>query len=130
MSHVERRLPVVDGLRAYAVIAVIAFHSFPAVVQGGFIGVDIFFVISGFVIALRYLEPMVAGKIGYGTFFLRRARRLVPAYFAMLVATTLVAAWLMIPRDLVNLGDSLVGQAFYVQNIIFWLQGEYFDAPL
>jgi peptidoglycan/LPS O-acetylase OafA/YrhL len=126
----DRRLPVVDGLRALAVVAVVLFHGFPALVGGGYIGVDVFFVISGFVIALRYLEPMVAGGIGYRTFFLRRVRRLVPAYFAMLVATTLAAAWLMVPKDLINFGASLIGQALYAQNIVFWIQGDYFDAAL
>lgn len=126
----DRRLPVVDGLRGFAIVAVVLFHGFPALVGGGYIGVDIFFVISGFVITLRYLEPMIAREIGFATFFLRRVRRLVPAYFAMLVAATLAAAWLMVPRDLVNFGTSLVGQALYAQNIVFWLQGDYFDAAL
>ncbi len=119
MNRSERRLPVVDGLRALAVIAVVLFHGFPSQVGGGYIGVDVFFVISGFVIALRYLQPMVAREVGYGTFFLRRVRRLVPPYLAMLVATTLVAAWIMVPRDLINFGSSLAGQALYAQNLVF-----------
>lgn len=130
MEGAARRLPVIDGLRAFAVIAVVLFHGFPGIVRGGYIGVDVFFVISGFVIALRYLQPMVAGEIGFATFFARRIRRLVPAYFAMLVAATLVAAWVMAPRDLVNYGASLLGQALYAQNIVFWVQGDYFDAAL
>jgi peptidoglycan/LPS O-acetylase OafA/YrhL len=130
MDRGERRLPVIDGLRAIAVIAVVLFHGFPAFVGGGYIGVDIFFVISGFVIALRYLQPMVAGDIGFGTFFLRRIRRLVPAYFAMLVAATIAAAWIMVPKDLINFGTSLAAQAVYAQNLVFWLQGDYFDAAL
>ena len=130
MDRGERHLPVIDGLRAIAVTAVVLFHGFPAFVSGGYIGVDIFFVISGFVIALRYLEPMVAGEVGFRTFFLRRIRRLVPAYFAMLVAATIVAAWIMVPKDLINFGTSLAGQAVYAQNLVFWLQGDYFDAAL
>jgi peptidoglycan/LPS O-acetylase OafA/YrhL len=130
MDRVERRLPVVDGLRAIAVVAVVLFHGFPGIVRGGYIGVDIFFVISGFVIALRYLEPMVAREIGFRTFFLRRVRRLVPAYFAMLVAATVAAAWIMVPRELINFGSSLAAQALYAQNIVFWSQGDYFDAAL
>jgi peptidoglycan/LPS O-acetylase OafA/YrhL len=129
-GRTAQRLPVVDGLRAFAVVAVVLFHGFPGLVGGGYIGVDIFFVISGFVIALRYLEPMVAREIGYPTFFLRRVRRLVPAYFAMLVATTAVATWIMVPKDLINFGASLIGQALYAQNIVFWVQGDYFDAAL
>lgn len=129
-SHADRRLPVIDGLRAFAVVAVVLFHGFPGIFGGGYIGVDIFFVISGFVIALRYLQPLIAREIRYRTFFLRRVRRLVPAYFAMLVATTGVAAWAMGPRDLINFGYSLIGQALYAQNIVFWIQGEYFDSAL
>ncbi|WBO20832.1 acyltransferase family protein [Sphingomonas abietis] len=130
MDRAEQRLPVVDGLRAFAVVAVVLFHGFPALVGGGYIGVDIFFVISGFVIALRYLEPMIAREVGYGHFFLRRVRRLVPAYFAMLIATTIAAACVMVPKDLINFATSLIGQALYLQNIVFWVQGEYFDAAL
>ncbi|BCA63512.1 hypothetical protein HMP09_2746 [Sphingomonas sp. HMP9] len=130
MRRAEQRLLVIDGLRAFAVVAVVLFHSFPVLVGGGYIGVDVFFVISGFVIALRYLEPMVANEVSYRTFFLRRVRRLVPAYFAMLVATTVIAAWVMVPKDLINFGASLIGQALYAQNVVFWMQGEYFDAAL
>jgi peptidoglycan/LPS O-acetylase OafA/YrhL len=130
MDRIERRLPGVDGLRAVAVVAVVLYHGFPQIVRGGYIGVDIFFVISGFVIALRYLEPMVLREIGLRTFFMRRIRRLVPAYFAMLVAATAVAASVMIPKDLINFGSSLAAQALYAQNIVFWLQGDYFDAAL
>jgi peptidoglycan/LPS O-acetylase OafA/YrhL len=130
MCRAEQRLLVIDGLRAFAVVAVVLFHSFPVLVGGGYIGVDIFFVISGFVIALRYLEPMVANAVSFPTFFLQRVRRLVPAYFAMLVATTVIASWMMVPKDLINFGASLIGQALYAQNIVFWMQGEYFDAAL
>jgi peptidoglycan/LPS O-acetylase OafA/YrhL len=130
MCRAEQRLLVIDGLRAFAVIAVILFHSLPVLVGGGYIGVDVFFVISGFVIALRYLEPMIANEVSYSTFFLRRVRRLVPAYFAMLVASTAIAAWVMVPKDLINFGASLIGQALYAQNVVFWMQGEYFDAAL
>ena len=130
MDRVERRLPVIDGLRAVAVVAVVLFHGFPDIVRGGYIGVDIFFVISGFVIALRYLDPMVARDIGFRTFFLRRIRRLVPAYFAMLVAASVAAAWIMVPKDLINFGSSLAAQAVYAQNLVFWIQGDYFDAAI
>ncbi|WP_198045807.1 acyltransferase family protein [Novosphingobium aquimarinum] len=126
----DTRLPVVDGLRAFAVVAVVLFHGFPGLVPGGYIGVDVFFAISGFVIALRYLEPLIAREISIGTFFLRRVRRLVPAYFAVLVATTVAAAFIMAPKDLLRFAWSLLGQSFYAQNAVFWFQGEYFDAAL
>ena len=115
----KARLSVVDGLRAVAVVAVVLFHGFPQIVRGGFVGVDIFFVISGFVIALRYLEPLIARETTFATFFLRRIRRLVPAYLALLIVTTAFAAWLLTPDNLVNYGTSLLSQMVYAQNIAF-----------
>jgi peptidoglycan/LPS O-acetylase OafA/YrhL len=126
----KNRLAVVDGLRAFAIVAVVLFHGFPGLMPGGYIGVDVFFAISGFVIALRYLEPLIEHEISIGTFFLRRVRRLVPAYFAALVATTVVVAFIMAPKDLLRFAWSLLGQSFYAQNAVFWFQGEYFDAAL
>ncbi|MEG3089318.1 acyltransferase family protein [Sphingomonas sp. PB4P5] len=130
MQQPQNRLPVVDGLRAFAVVAVVLFHGFPSLVTGGFIGVDVFFVISGFVIALSYLQPMIRRDVTFRAFFIRRIRRLVPAYLAVLLVTTAFALWLLNPKDLANYGASLAGQAFYAQNIVFWNQGDYFDGPL
>src|SRR4051794_25626517 len=85
------RLPVTDALRAVAILAVVLFHTFPAAVPGGFIGVDIFFVISGFVIALNYLPSLVSRDTSFATFFLRRIRRLVPALLAMTLDVSLIS---------------------------------------
>ena len=126
----SQRLPAVDGLRALAVLAVVLFHSFPSFITGGFVEVDIFFVISGFVIALRYMEPMVSQKTSFTSFYVKRIRRLLPAYIALLVVVTAVAIIFLPPRDLVNYGINLVGQSFYAQNITFWHIGDYFDDPL
>lgn len=129
-DHHTGRLEVVDGLRALAVVAVVLFHAFPTYVPGGFIGVDVFFAISGFVIAHRYLQPMVDREISIGGFFLRRIRRLVPAYLVVMLVVAVVATVLMRPRDLVAFGYSLAAQAAYIQNIAFWQQGDYFDDPV
>lgn len=126
-SSGSHRLLIVDGLRAIAVIAVVLFHVFPTSVAGGFIGVDVFFVISGFVIAHRYIPVMVRGDIRAGDFFLRRIQRLAPAYLALVLAVTVVAFLMLTPKDLRNFGESLTAQAFYVQNLVFWSQGDYFD---
>ena len=125
-----KRLPITDGLRALAVIAVVLFHVWPAQVRGGYIGVDVFFVISGFVIALRYLPRLSRREIGFADFFLRRIQRLVPAYFVLIVATTIASWFLLKPMDLKNYGDSLASQAVYLQNVVFWLQGDYFENAL
>ena len=124
------RLELVDAMRALAVVAVVLFHVFPHQVGGGFVGVDVFFAISGFVIALRYLETLISGQTGFVEFFLRRIRRLVPAYLVLLVMTSLAAAFLMVPKDLHNYGQSLAAQFVYLQNVAFWGQGNYFDDPL
>ena len=116
----------IDGLRAFAVLAVLLFHGFPQYFPGGFIGVDVFFVISGFVISRTYLQPMLDGQVGWGRFWMRRVRRLFPAYLLVLLVSTVLAYWLLEPYLLRNYGQSLAGQPFYIQNIIFWLQGDYF----
>ncbi len=126
-SDAPRYIPEIDGLRACAVIAVLLFHFFPAVAPGGFIGVDIFFVISGFVISRSFLFPLVEGKRTLTAFYIRRVRRLAPAYFLVIVATTVGAALVLEPRLLKNFSQSLAAQPVYLQNFIFWMQGEYFD---
>jgi len=124
------RLTLIDSLRALGVLSVVLFHVFPETVAGGFIGVDIFFAVSGFVIALNYLAPLVSRETSLSAFFLRRIRRLVPAYFLLLVVVTLASVAVMVPKDLANFGQSLAAQAIYLQNIAFWQQGDYFDDPL
>jgi len=124
------RLPITDGLRALAIIAVVVFHTFPAVAPGGFIGVDVFFVVSGFVISLRYLDGLADKSVKFSEFYARRIQRLVPAYFALVVIVTLLSYLILRPNDLLNFGRSLAAQTFYLQNVEFWIEGEYFDSAL
>lgn len=118
-----------DGLRAVAVIAVLAYHLFPTAVRGGFIGVDIFFVISGFLItSLLISEHTATGRISLKKFWARRARRLLPALFATIGVSCSVA--LLIGGDiLVGLGRQVLGAATFSAN---WLEAatgaNYFDA--
>lgn len=128
-AGLSSRLALTDGLRAVAVLAVVLFHVFPAQVPGGFIGVDIFFVISGFVIANRYVDQLVSREIGLSAFFVRRVRRLLPAYALFIAVTAAVAFFLLPPDLLIQFGASLAAQALYVQNITFMVQGDYFFAP-
>jgi peptidoglycan/LPS O-acetylase OafA/YrhL len=127
---VRSRLKTTDGLRALAIIAVAGFHTFPKLAPGGFVGVDVFFVISGFVISLVYEPPLTDGTTAFGAFYLRRVRRLAPAYFVLVLAVSAAALFIMRPRDLTNYGWSLIFQGFYAQNIAFWNIGDYFDSPL
>lgn len=120
----------VDGLRALAVTAVLLFHAFPTLIRGGFIGVDVFFVISGYVISRTYFEDLCAKRVSLGTFFRKRVRRLAPIYLVVLLATTIAAFAILIPIHLRKFAESLVAQPFYLQNLVFWDHGDYFELAL
>lgn len=111
----------IDGLRALAVMAVVLFHIDPAWVPGGFVGVDIFFVISGYLITSIISGRIRSGEFAFGWFFLRRIRRIAPAYFAVTLITLAVGCVLMLPSDLEFLGKSAFWSAFSVPNVFFWL---------
>jgi len=130
-GRVPGRLAGLDGLRAIAVIMVIAYHFVPGALPGGFIGVDVFFVISGFLITRLLLAPRTGGAHGLRTFWLRRARRLLPALVVLVLACC--SAALVIGGDLlVGLGSQVVGAFTFSSNWIFIGQDQsYFaqDAP-
>lgn len=120
--------PEVDGLRAVAVIPVILFHSGLHVFSGGFVGVDVFFVISGYLITSIILAEMLAGKFSLVTFYERRARRILPSLFVMMLIC-LPAAWLILdPPDFKYFAKSLVAVPIFSSNLLFWLESGYFDA--
>lgn len=128
MSRTDYR-PDIDGLRALAVLAVIVFHIEPAWLPGGYIGVDIFFVISGFLISDRIrLERERTGTFSFANFYVRRLRRLFPALFFTVVATVGAVLLLFPPgaarSALLEGSFSLVG----LSNFLFWTQAGYFDA--
>lgn len=126
----KQYMPGLDGLRAIAVGAVLLFHAFPHALPGGFIGVDVFFVLSGYIITKTYFESLRSGSVSLTEFYIKRIRRLAPAYILVLAATTLSAYLLINPLYLKNFSESLAAQPFYLQNIVFWMQGDYFDGPL
>ncbi|MEH6720612.1 MAG: acyltransferase family protein [Aurantimonas endophytica] len=123
-------IPEIDFLRAIAVMLVLLFHAYPEWVPGGFIGVDVFFVISGFVISRSYLHRLTASQITLREFYLARFRRLTPALALCLLATSVAATFVLTPDAIVRFGSSLLAQPLYVQNFVFWLEGDYFDAAL
>ena len=120
----------IDGLRAFAVVVVLLFHGYPKWFSGGFIGVDIFFTISGYVIARTYLHRLVNGDTKLSYFFLKRVRRLAPAYIVVLLSSTIIALLLFDPVRLKSFAISLVAQPLYIQNVTFWLEGDYFHRAL
>ncbi|WP_050043961.1 acyltransferase [Bradyrhizobium sp. LTSPM299] len=117
----------IDGLRAVAVVLVVAFHAFPDVVRGGFIGVDVFFVISGYLITGIILADLEASKFTFRGFYTRRARRIVPA-LALVIAATLVIGWSqLLPTTYQGLARHAFAGALFFPNFLSWSEVGYFD---
>jgi len=118
----------VDGLRAVAVLPVIFYHAGFPVVSGGYVGVDVFFVISGYLITSIIIEQQRAGRFSVLDFYERRARRILPALFVVL-ASSLPFAWLwLLPADMQGFSQSLASVTVFASNVLFWLTSGYFDA--
>jgi len=117
----------IDGLRAVAVIAVVLFHFGVPGFTGGFVGVDVFFVISGYLITSIIWNQRQAGRFSFVEFWARRARRILPALFAMIIAVLTVGWFLLAPKDYEELGRSVRYQVTFVSNILFMRQDGYFD---
>jgi peptidoglycan/LPS O-acetylase OafA/YrhL len=122
--------PFIDGLRAVAVLGVICFHFDLAGVSGGYAGVDVFFVLSGFLITQLIDARLTSGDFSFAHFYERRARRILPA-LVICCALSAIAAWfLLMPRELREFGTSLYGAAFFYSNILFSQATGYFADPL
>ncbi len=119
----------IDGLRAIAVLLVLAYHLGIRRLSGGFVGVDVFFVISGFLISSVILGEIAASKFSLFSFYERRIRRIFPALFVMMFVTSLLAYKYFLPTELIDYAKSLITATFSVSNIYFWRQSGYFDAP-
>ena len=120
----------IDGLRALAVIPVIFFHAGFELFKGGFIGVDVFFVISGYLITSIIISEMNSGKFSILHFYERRARRILPALFLVMLFSIIPALILLSPGDLIDFGQSLISTATFSSNILFWLERGYFGTAL
>jgi peptidoglycan/LPS O-acetylase OafA/YrhL len=119
--------PDIDGLRAVAVLAVILFHAFPSRVPGGFLGVDVFFVISGFLITGLIVKRREAGTFTLADFYARRARRLFPALGLVLVSSLLAGAFLLLASEYAELGRQALSAVLFVPNFYFASETGYFD---
>src|SRR6478752_6400932 len=117
----------IDGLRALAVLPVVLFHARLLGVHGGFVGVDVFFVISGFLISSVIVEELARGEFSILRFYERRCRRILPALFAMFLGTSLISAIVLMPPDLAAFGRSLLSSVLFVSNVYFWKDSGYFD---
>ena len=120
--------PEVDGLRAVAVLSVLLFHAFPSLLPGGFVGVDVFFVISGYLITSLLLKKMEAARLDLLEFWERRIRRIFPALAVMTLATLVVGWFLLLPADYKEVGESVSAQMLFLSNIFFWRHTSYFDS--
>ncbi len=122
-----RYRPEVDGLRALAILPVLLFHYHVPPFRGGFVGVDVFFVISGYLITQLIEAERREGRFSFAYFYERRMRRIFPALVAMLAAVTIAAVFILFPVDLVRYADSLFATAFFSSNFEFWREAGYFD---
>lgn len=120
----------IQGLRAMAVLAVVLFHINPELLPGGFLGVDVFFVISGYLIMGFIWRDLHNGSFNLLDFYSRRVRRLFPALFVMIFFTTIGVYFLLLPEETANYAKSMVSTLFYVSNFYFYSESDYFDAGL
>ncbi len=127
LSHPRYR-PDIDGLRATAVLLVVAFHAFPGSIKGGFIGVDVFFVISGFLISSIILENLETGTFSFAEFYARRVRRIFPSLIIVLAACYAFGAFALLDDERMALGKHIAAGAGFASNLVLWHESGYFDA--
>lgn len=126
LSHLKYR-PEIDGLRAVAVLAVVAFHAFPSWVSGGFIGVDVFFVISGYLISTIVFENLDKDTFSFCEFYSRRIRRIFPALLLVLMACFTFGWFVLLVDQYKQLGKHIAAGAGFISNFILWNEAGYFD---
>jgi peptidoglycan/LPS O-acetylase OafA/YrhL len=119
--------PEIDGLRALAVLPVMLFHAGFALFSGGFVGVDVFFVISGYLITAIILSELQAGRFSLVNFYERRARRILPALCVMMLVCVPLAWHWLDPQDLKSFAKSLIAVPLFSSNVLFWRETGYFD---
>ena len=117
----------IDGLRALAVLSTIAYHAFPNLVSGGFVGVDIFFVISGFLITKIILENLESNSFSFTEFYFRRVRRIFPALFLVLVTSYAFGWYALYASEFKGVGEHIAASAGFVQNFILLNEIAYFE---
>ncbi len=123
----DKYRPDIDGLRAIAVLSVVIFHAFPEMLGGGFIGVDIFFVISGFLISKIIFESLERGSFSFAEFYARRIKRIFPALFVVLVFSYILGWFSLFSDEYKQLGKHIAAGAGFSSNFILWDEVNYFD---
>lgn len=125
-DHLKYR-PDIDGLRAIAILSVVIFHAFPSIVPGGFAGVDVFFVISGFLISNIIFKSLGRGHFSFVDFYSRRAKRIFPALVAVLLVTYVFGWFALLPDEFKQLGRHIAAGTIFLQNFNLLGESGYFD---
>ena len=110
----------IDGLRAIAVLIVVGYHAFPTLLPGGFVGVDIFFVISGFLISTIIFQNIERGSFSFIDFYSRRVRRIFPALLIIFVCCYAFGWFTLLPHEYEQLGKHIASGAGFVSNFVLW----------
>ncbi|MDP3004588.1 acyltransferase, partial [Methylotenera sp.] len=126
LTHPKYR-PDIDGLRAVAVLSVVIYHAFPKFIRGGFIGVDIFFVISGFLISTIIFGSLERNSFNFIEFYSRRIKRIFPALLLVLTASFVFGWFALLADEYKQLGKHIAGGAGFISNFLFWKESGYFD---
>ena len=117
----------IDGLRAFAVSVVLIFHAFPSLIPGGFVGVDVFFVISGFLISGIIFKELETSSFSFSNFYARRVKRIFPALITMLTASYTFGWFFLFNEDFRRLGSHIFRASLFLSNFILWREAGYFD---
>jgi len=127
MSSKAMYRPEIDGLRSIAIIPVLIFHAGFGLFTGGYVGVDVFFVISGFLITGIIFREIEAGSFSFLNFYERRARRIFPALYLMLIGTFIGAWFFLVPPDFEDFSVNIISVVGFYSNITLWMQSDYFS---
>ncbi len=123
----QKYRPDIDGLRAIAALSVVLYHAFPDKLPGGFVGVDIFFVISGYLISTILFTSLEQQRLSLVEFYVRRIRRIFPALITVMLFTLAAGWWLLVGEEFTQLGKHTSGGAGFISNFLFWNESGYFD---
>jgi peptidoglycan/LPS O-acetylase OafA/YrhL len=127
LAHPTYRADI-DGLRAVAVLLVVVHHAFPQALKGGFVGVDLFFVISGFLISTIIFQNLQQDTFSFLDFYKRRIKRIFPALILILIASFVAGWFVLLPADYKQLGKHMAAGAAFVSNFAFWSESGYFES--
>lgn len=119
--------PDIDGLRAIAVLLVVGYHTFPNLFKGGFVGVDVFFVISGYLISRIIFNAMDVNQFSFIDFYCRRIKRIFPALIIVLLICLMIGWWTLLAGEYKQLGKHTAAGAAFVSNFVLWDESGYFD---